>query len=327
MTALDDRPRNGTPVPAAPTQPLDQHDHEPTSPPTAESQRVTDLRDRLQDRTAERDISQQLRDVESDPVFEDLPSESERGADRGVREEIRTLERKERLRSGKAAVRRQRWARFQARLDERAERTREKILDPARTLGADYRRWIATSAILFALLAGGALYMSHTVKLGLVGAGGTPLAYLAEPLASLVLVLSMIAQYTARQRDIPVPRGFLVLDGTLGLASLLLMTVPWGMRYGWNLGDLLGHLLLPALMVIGITAWHMASGIYSQTIANSKHDPVLRDRLALLREAVRVGELPTDVSPNQVIKYLRNNLPTGIGHDAARRIARNFLGY
>ena len=212
-------------------------------------------------------------------------------------------------------------------MDERAERTREKILDPARTLGADYRRWMVTSAILFTLLAGGAAYMATTVHDGLVGTAGTWLAYLVEPLASLVLVLSMIAQYTARQRGIPVPKGFIALDVSLGVASLLLMTVPWGMRYGWNTGDLLGHLLLPALMVVCITAWHMASGIYSQTIANSKQDPILQDRLALLRAAVKAGELPIDASANQVCKYLRRNLPTGIGHDAARRVARSFLGY
>lgn len=327
MTALDDRPVNGhtSSTREIPTQQLGASSDGDGGPPEGEHAR--DLRNRVAERGAERDLLRELADIEADPVFTEAPSDAERGADRRVAENIRERQRADRERAGKAAVRRARWTRLQARLDERAERTREKLLDPARTLGADYRRWIATSAILFALLAGGAAFMSHTVKVGLVGVEGTPLAYLVEPLASLVLVLSMIAQYTARQRGVPVPRGFLALDATLGLASLALMTIPWGMRFGFHLGDQLSHLLLPALMVVGITAWHMASGIYSETIANSKHDPVLQDRLALLRQAVKDGELPVNASANAVRNHLRRNLPGGIGQQAARRVARNFLGY
>lgn len=216
MTALDDRPRNGTPVPA-PT-PAKTLDTQPDSDgaPVAESQRVTNLRDRLQHRTAERDLSHQLHEVDTDPVFEDIRSEGEQDADREVSEKIRAKSRKDRLRAGKSEVRRARRQRIRQRWDERAEATRDRILDPARTLGADHRRWVASSVVLFALLAGGVAFMSTTAHDGLVGANGSWTAYLVEPLASVLLVVSLLAQFTGRQRGIEIPRSFAAFDVALG---------------------------------------------------------------------------------------------------------------
>lgn len=331
MTALDDRPRNGHSVPApTPTKTLDtQPDSE--GAPVAESARVSNLRDRLQRRTAERNLSHQLRDIDTDSVFEDVRSEGEQDADREVSEKIRAKSRKDRLRAGKSEVRRARRQRIRQRWDERAEATRDRILDPARSLGSDHRRWVASTTALFALIAGGVAWMSATVHDGLVGVAGNPLGYLVEPLASVLLIVSLLAQFTGRQREVPLPRAVLAFDIGLAVASLLLNSVPWGLRYGWDAGSLTAHILVPALVVAAVIAWHLASGIYGDALAtsrgNSVTDEALTDRLGLLRQAVRSGELPVDVSATQVIKYLRSNLPGGIGHDAARRVARNFLGY
>ncbi len=334
MTALDDRPRNGNTVPVTlPTQPPlgDAAENDTTdtntTPAPQESAKVQELRQLVAGLGTERELLYQLSEIQSDPVFDDVRSDKERSKDREVAEKLRAKQRTDRLRDGKAQVRHHRRLRWQQRWDARAERTRERLLDPARNLGSDHRRWVASSVALFALLAGGVAFMSHTVKLGLVGESGTWLAYLVEPLASVLLIVSLLAQFTGRQRGIEVPRRFAAFDAALALASLLLNTVPYGMRYGFDAGSLTVHLLTPALVVAAVIGWHIASGLYGQALANSKHDPILQDQLALLRAAVAAWDLPSDVSANQVIKYLRKNLPTGIGHAQARRVAQNFLGY
>lgn len=334
MSITAERPTNGHALTISSSR-LDEPDtDQPTSTghtnsdpvPPPDSPRVRELRETLSERQAEAHYAAEIVQVDAETQADAVRTDREREQDRQVHQEIRAKQRAETRRAGFAAVRRARWGRFQARLDEMAERTRERLLDPARTLGTDYRRWMVTSVILFSLLAGAAAFMARTVHHGVVGMTGTWLGYLIEPLASLVLVLSMIAQYTARQRGISIPRTFIALDGALALASLVLMTVPWGLRYGWDGSTLLSHSLLPLLMVLCVTVWHMASGIYSQSIANTRHDPALAERLALLRTAVATGALPPNPSINQVIKYLRAQLG-GIGHRVARETARCFLGH
>lgn len=332
MSVTAERPTNGHALDIPATRIDDPSTETSTSTgqaapdPPPESDRVRQLRQQLTDLTAESAVAAEIVEVDATTQADQVRTEPERAADRKVAQKIRTKQRRDRLRAGRAEVRRARWQRFQARLDEMAERTRERLLDPARTLGTDYRRWMASSLVLFTFLIGAAGFMTKTVHDGVVGVSGTWLGYLIEPLASVVLVISLIAQYTARQRGIPVSKGFLALDGALALASLLLMTVPWGLRYGWDGSTLLSHSMLPVLMVLCVTVWHLISGIYSQSIANTRHDPALAERLSLLRTAVATGALPPNPSINQVIKYLRAQLG-GIGHRVARETARCFLGH
>lgn len=335
MSTVHDRPvTNGHPVETdIPRQDLIAES--PAEPELAgrpgEHSAVRHLRSRLADRTAESSLAHEFAEVDNDPVFEEVRSEPEQKADRGVAEKIRTKRRKEKLRAGKAAVRAERRSRIQATWMSRAERARDRILDPARALATDHRRWLGTSLALFALIAAGVVFMSDTVKTGVFGEFGSWLGYLIEPLASVLLVVSMLSQFTARQRDLPVPPGAIAFDLGLAVASLLLNTVPWGLRFGFDLATLLVHLLVPTLVIAAVIAWHTASGIYGDALAasraNSTSDEALADRLALLRQAVRSGDLPVDVSAQQVIKYLRLNLPGGVGQAAARKAASRFLGY
>lgn len=333
MSTVHDRPvTNGHPVDTdtdIPRQNLPADSAEPELDGRAgEHSTVRHLRSRLADRTAESSLAHEFAEVDNDPVFEEVRSQPEQKADRGVAEKIRTKRRKERLRAGKAAVRAERRSRIQATWMIRAERARDRILDPARALATDHRRWLGTSLALFTLIAAGVVFMSDTVKTGVFGEFGSWLGYLIEPLASVLLVVSMLSQFTARQRDLPVPRGAVAFDLGLAVASLLLNTVPWGVRFGFDPATLLVHLLVPTLVIAAVIAWHTASGIYGDALAASRQQGGQQpDRLALLREAVRAGELPTDASPNQVIKYLRSNVPTGIGQSAARQLASRFLGY
>ena len=341
MTTVDERPRNGHPMPGTPPRPgeaapedtdrIDAEEFDDVagfgSQAPVVSPRVRELAAAVADRAEERDLLKQLVEIDADPVFDDYRDEQERRADRDVAQSVRSKARRERGRAGKARIRAERRARWQERMDGRAERVRDRILDPARNLGSDHRRWVASATALGLLVAGGVTFMAVTVHDGLVGLGGSWTAYLVEPLASVLLVISLIAQFTARQRGIEVPRRFMAFDGALATASMLLNVVPYGIRCGWDGGDLVAHVLTPLLVIASVTGWHLASGLYGEAIAGSKDDPVTRDRLALLRRATATGQLPADVTSNQVIKYLRAAIPGGIGHEAGRRIARMFLGY
>lgn len=328
MTTVDERPRNGHSVDfGVPVRPLGA-DPVPDAPAVVqESERVAELRQLVADRATERDLLQQLAEIEADTVFDERRSEEERGADREVAESVRAVQRKERLKSGKSEVRRSRRNRRWSWWDERAERARDRILDPARAIGADYRKLVASSAAAFGLIAGGVAYMAANVHDGLVGAGGTWTAYLVEPLASVLLAISMIAQFTGRKRGITIPRKFYAFDGALATASVLLNVVPSGIRSGWRSTDMVAHILVPALVLAAVIAWHLASSLYGTAIALSKDDPVTRERLLLLRRAVADKALPAESSANQVIKYLRAALPNGIGHMEGRRLAKQFLGF
>jgi hypothetical protein len=351
VTVTDERPRNGHAVAhTAPTRPLDAEtgldeglddfEHEPAAVPAggAESERVRALRQRVADRTTERDLLHRFVEVDTDPVFDDVRSEAEAQKDREVAEKVRGKARTERRRAGEAEVRRARRNRRWDWWDERATRARDRILDPARAVGADYRKLVASSVAAFALIAGGVAFMATNVHDGLVGTAGSWTAYLVEPLASVLLAISMVAQFTARKRGIAITRGFYLFDGALAAASVLLNVLPSGFRFGWLASDLVAHFLVPGLVVAAVIAWHLASSLYGQAIALSKDAPIVLARddqitgehLALLRKATAEGRLPVYPSVNQVIKTLRDSLKqgggTGIGHEAARRVAAIYLG-
>ncbi|PXY16565.1 hypothetical protein [Prauserella muralis] len=345
MTVTDERPRNGHTVEdsAVPRTPLDveagPQDLVAAETPRAaaeseESEVVRQLRQRVADRRTANELAREYVELSEDPVLHEVPSPEEEKKDTKVAEHVRGKQRKERKRSGVAEVRRTRRNRRWDFWDERATRARDRILDPARAIGADYRKLVASSWAAFVLIAGGVAYMAKNVHDGLVGVHGSWTAYLVEPLASVLLAISMVAQFTARKRGITINRGFYWFDGSLALASVLLNVVPSGIRYGWQSTDLLAHLLVPALVVTAVIAWHLASNLYGQAIAQSKNAPIVifrddettAEHLALLRRATANGQLPVEPSVTQVIKCLRSQLPNGIGHAAARRVAGIYLG-
>src|SRR5699024_4689857 len=186
--------------------------------------------------------------VDGDPVLSEVRSEQEREADRQVAEKVRAKQRTDRLRAGRGQVRRDRRQRRHSQWDQRAERARARIMDPARALAADYRRWVATAAALFVLLAAGIAFMAISVHHGVVGMSGPWYGYVIEPLASVLLAASLVAQFTARQRGASVPRSFLAFDAAIAAASLLLNTVPYGVRYGFDATSLVPHVLAPLLV-------------------------------------------------------------------------------
>lgn len=353
MTVVDE-PRNGHAVGTAsvPTRQLDElaetREQESTSQAreskmpapdsTSESETVQALRQRVRDKQAQRELLHEYREIAEDEVFDEVLSEKEEADSRAGAMKVRKRQRVERRRAGMDEVRRARRNRRWERWDERARHARDRILDPARAIGSDYRKLVASSWAAFLLIAGGVVYMAQNVHHGLVGVNGTWTAYLVEPLASVLLAISMAAQFTARKRGIAIDRRFYWFDGSLAVASVLLNLVPSGLRFGWGSTDVIAHVLVPALVVTAVIAWHLASNLYGKAIAASKDAPLVITRddettgehLALLRQATAEGRLPVNPSVNQVIKTLRAELRqssgTGIGHEAARRIAGIYLG-
>jgi hypothetical protein len=319
------------PQTAAPAEPIEVVEPE-------ESEMVRTLRRRVADRETANKLAHRYVALTEDTVLHEVPSPEEEKKDTRVAEHVRGKQRQERERSGVAEVRRARRNRRWDWWDERAQRARDRILDPARAIGADYRKLTASSGAAFTLIAGGVAFMASNVHDGLVGTSGAWTAYLVEPLASVLLAISMVAQFTARKRGIAITRGFYWFDGSLALASVLLNVIPSGIRFGWQAGDLLAHVLVPALVVTAVIAWHLASNLYGQAIAQSTDAPIVifrddettREDLALLRQATVEGRLPVHPSVAQVIKTLRESrrqsTGTGIGHAAARRIAGVYLG-
>lgn len=353
MTVTDERPRNGHDVQhdvpvkpldtqTSPTQGGEQGDRADVERDVAhaaaaggqEGDHVRALRQRVADRDLERALLHQLVEIDSDPVFDDVRSEPEAAADRKVAEKVRNKTRRERERAGKADVRRARRNRRWDWWNERATHARNRILDPARAIGSDYRKLIMSSAAAFLLIVGGVVFMAGNVHDGLVGLTGPWTGYLAEPLASVLLAISMLAQFTARQRGIKISKGFYWFDGSLATASELLNVVPSGLRFGWVASSLVAHVLVPVLVVAAVIAWHLASSLYGKAITQNAAAPILlfkddettAEHLALLRRATASGALSVDPSATQVIKCLRVSLPNGIGHQAARRVAAIYLG-
>lgn len=217
--------------------------------------------------------------LQDDQALQDALSPSERAADRKVTEKIRGKERDERKRAGIEQTRSARLLRSDDRWSSRARRSRDRLLNPNRRLAATYRRYRGLSVVPPVLIAAGVAWMSATVHDGLVGVDGPWLAYLVEPMASILLVVSMIAGFTAIQNGEDAPRLLVRIDVALAAASLLLNVVPWSLRYGWDIGMLIAHALPPLLIIAAVVVHHTLSTVFS-TILTSLYDELSPTRLS-----------------------------------------------
>lgn len=216
----------------------------------------------------ERAIAVELVALQHDPALQEAFTPAERQADRKLAERLRATARREQLRDGREQLRRRHRARADERWSSRAVGARERLLNPDRRLASSYRRYIVLSSVTVALIVAGVAWMSVTVHHGLVGVDGPWIAYLVEPLASVLLVVSMFAQFTAVAHGRRNPWWFIVLDVALVAASLLLNVVPWGLRFGWDLGDLIAHILPPLLIAAAVVVNHMLNSLFSAIFAD-----------------------------------------------------------
>lgn len=318
MTVLDDRARNGTPQ----SIPVPAPSPEAEPQPGSEVVSTEALRSRLDDTRTRIALHKELAEVEADGAFA-APRDEE---DQNAAETIRKRYRKERTRAAKSAIRAQRTARWRAWWDDRAERTRQRLHDPARAIGSIHRTWTICAALMITLIGGALAYMTQTVKHGVVGEFGSWLGYAIEPMASAMLVISLAIQTLARRHGKSPGKAMIGLDVALCAASIVLVVVPWGVRYGWEPANTLVHALIPLLVTAAVVLWHLSAGLIADMLARAKADPALTERLQLLRTAVANGELESTPSKNRVEKYLREALG-GIGRPEADKTARAFLGH
>jgi hypothetical protein len=264
---------------------------------------VAEMFEEVEALRAEQRKAHQLVALQNDPVFAEVLDPDEREADKNVARKVRAKARTERLRAGRSQVRQSRSARWDQRWNARAQRARDRRVNPDRRLTSIYRTYVSLSTVTAMLLVAGVTWMATTVHDGLVGAAGSWTGYLVEPLASVLLIVSMFAQFTAVKTGHRVSIKWLTLDALLVAASLTLNTVPWGVRYGWNGGDLIGHLFPPVLVAAAVIVHHLLASLFESIFATAHRaaDQTYRlstetaDVVQLMvrtQEANRRGQLP-----------------------------------
>ncbi|MCF7547198.1 hypothetical protein [Pseudonocardia sp. WMMC193] len=246
--------------------------------------------------------------LQDDQALQQALSSRERAADRKVTEKLRALERGEKLKAGKNVARVAQRNRSDEEWAGRARRSRERLLNPNRRLAAVYRRYVALRLGPAFVLFAGVVWNSDRVHDGLVGPDGTALAYLVEPLASVLLIVSLFAQATAVEHGQKVRRSFVLFDVGFLIASLLLMVVPWGLRFGWSAGDLLANTIPSVLIAGAVVGWHVLNRLFSDVFAD------LHDELS----PTRLDEVTTDV----VVLYERSKREIAAGRIPVNDIGR-----
>lgn len=253
--AEDDLPTTPAPVPGPPATP-NPADSGPAEPaPVAVPAEVAKLQAAVEEARA-------IVAIQHDEALLLALSPKERAADRRVVEKLRALEREQRLEVGKQLVSDARQVQRDNRWSGRARRARERLLNPNRRLAATYRRYICLSAMTVALVVIGVVWMSDVVHDGVVGKDGSWLGYLVGPLSTVLLVVSMAAQFTAVEHGEKVSKRFVWLDGGIVVADLLMSIVPWSLRYGWAAEDVIPHCIPPLLIMAAVVVNYMLNRLF-----------------------------------------------------------------
>lgn len=259
--------------------------------------------------------------LQDDPALQEALSRRERQADRRVTEKIRRARRIERRRTALAEVAGTRRERKESRWVERARVSKDRLLDPNRRLAATYRRYLGLCAIPPTLIAFGVVFMSATAHDGVVGVDGPWWGYVLEPMASVLLVVSLIIGFTAVQNDREIPRALYILDAGLALASMFLVVVPWGLRYGFHLGSTIAHVLPSLLVVAAVVVQHLLHSVFRPIFAElyeelqpSRLSDQTSDTVVLYertRRAIADAEIPLSAAGSPSREAIRKKFGVG----------------
>jgi hypothetical protein len=250
-------PLSGEPAPLAITDgranaPTAQHG--PPSRPAGWT-KVEDLRAQCQ-------IAEGLVALQANSALTEALSEDEHRKRRKVAQQVRAAELKEELRTARDRLRDQRRARSEKLWTDRAKRARERLLNPNRRLAATYRRYVVLSSVTIALIVFGTIRGAYTSHHGLAGPDGSWVFYLFEPAVSVLLVVSIFAQFTAVEHGKPNPRSFIAFDAVLAFASLLLTTVPWANRFGWAWDSFIANSMSALLIAAAVVVHHILKALF-----------------------------------------------------------------
>lgn len=228
--------------------------------------------------------------LQRDPAWLDVLSDEEVVAERTAVEQLRAMRRRQLTAAARSnADRADRERRATDRLADlelsdrlwqrRALARRARLLDSTSRLASLQRTHVVTSVVLIALAAAGISWTSVGVHDALVGPGGTPLAYVVEPLFSLPLVMIMTLQARAAQwgREFPSTAGrrkVYALEACLLLATVLVNTssvVP-GLGRWQGATVLLAHLAPPLLILVAVTLQPMAAAFIAEVLTGAHID-------------------------------------------------------
>lgn len=254
--------------------PAERHDT------SAEPLEVTEMREKLTGLRAKAVLQR-------DPAWLDVLSGWEERRERAAARRLRGMSRRHQLAAATAGVRlsgRERRAEHKMARVEVADRIwqrralarRTRLLNPTSRLAGIHRAHAATSAALLALATAGIVWTSVGVHDALVGASGSALAYIVEPLFSLPLIVIMAVHAIAAQWGRRFPaldhRGkvFALEAGLLGATVLLNVSpvVP-GLGRWVDATTLLAHLAPPALILVAVVLAPMVAAFLSGILADA----------------------------------------------------------
>lgn len=226
-------------------------------------------------------------ELERDPAWLDRLSWWERRREAAAARRVRGAQRRQLLagaRSGQQLARVEQ--RAEARLTaaevrdriwhRRALSRRHRILDPASRLAAIHRTNVVASVVLQMVALAGIVWTSVGVHDALVGPGGSPLAYLVEPIFSLPLLVFMAVTALAAQwgHVFPAPaqrRQVFAIEAGLFAVTVALNTFPVlpGVGRWQGATVLLAHLVPPGLILVALVGQLVVSGFLSKLLVDA----------------------------------------------------------
>jgi hypothetical protein len=262
--------------------------------------------------------------LQRDPAWLDVLSDEEVTAERSAVEQLRAIRRRQLTAAARSSAdRADRERRATDRLADlelsdrlwqrRALARRARLLDSTSRLASLQRTHVVTSVVLIALAAAGISWTSVGVHDALVGPGGSPLAYVVEPLFSLPLVMIMTLQARAAQwgREFPSTTGrrkVYALEAALLMATILVNTsnvVP-GLGHWQGATVLLAHLAPPLLILVAVTLQPMAAAFIAEVLTNA-HIETAQGAKRLSAETVDVLDLTQRIREDWSAGVLRTS--------------------
>lgn len=232
--------------------------------------------------------------LQRDPAWLEELSPTERSAERAAAETIRGMRRDRQLAAATAAAklgcREQRVTDRLARMElsdrtwgRRAQARRMRLLDPTSRLASLQRTHVGATTALGGVAVAGIAWTSLGVHDALVGPGGSPAAYVVEPIFSVPLLAIMGLSARAAQwgKEFPPPgrQGRIyALEAFLLAATIAMNTasVLPGAGTWHNLATLLAHLLPPVLIVIAVTLQPMVGGFLAEILITAEQQTTHR---------------------------------------------------
>jgi hypothetical protein len=269
-------------------------------------------------------------ELQRDPAWLDVLSDSEADHERAAAERIRGMRRDQHVAAATSTVRlagrerraEQRMARYELsdRLwQRRALARRTRLLDPTSRLASLQRTHVVSTAALLGGAVAGIAWTSVGVHDALVGPDGSALAYVVEPLFSLPLLVIMMLHARAAQwgRTFPAKAHrtkVYALEAGLLAATILINTSPVlpGLGTWQNFTTLLAHLAPPVLILVAVVLQPLVASFLAGILAEAHVDAADAGGHRLEAETVDTLTLVSKVRTAMAVGELESWQDTGL---------------